>query len=405
MEIAEAYIERVGAWNLRPLLGVINAPTLRSDGSILQLPGYDEVTGLLFDPAGQDFAIIDENPSQEDALLAVTTLKTAIETYPFVSDADRSVALSGILTALIRGSIATVPLHGFSAPTPGTGKSALVDIASIISAGHEAAVISPGGTEEELQKRLQSSILAGDLLISIDNCDDEIGGAFFCQMLTQTMLKIRVLGKSVNIELRSNSTIFATGNNLRVDGDMSRRTLISSLDAGCENPELRVFEFDPLERAKSNRSALVSAGLTILRAYHVAGRPAPAFPSLGSFNQWSDWIRSALIWCGEADPCDTMEKVRQTDPKRDALGAALALWNAAVGQRRVSVKECISAASSCAHADFRDALLMVAGDGSDINPLRLGKWLSKHAGRPINGLKFVPDGILAGSQQWRVSQV
>jgi hypothetical protein len=40
-----------------------------------------------------------------------------VSTFPFTGDASRAVALSGILTAVIRSSIPIAPLHAFTAPT------------------------------------------------------------------------------------------------------------------------------------------------------------------------------------------------------------------------------------------------------------------------------------------------
>ena len=51
--------------------------------------------------------------------------------------------------------------------------------------------------------------------------------------------EIRVLGQSRHVEVPVNATIFATGNNLQIAGDLTRRTLLCTLDARCERPELR----------------------------------------------------------------------------------------------------------------------------------------------------------------------
>ncbi|HEV2678727.1 MAG TPA: hypothetical protein VGV37_29640 [Aliidongia sp.] len=51
-KIADTYLEMLGKWRVRRLLGVINAPTLRPDGSVLNRPGYDTATAVIFDPDG-----------------------------------------------------------------------------------------------------------------------------------------------------------------------------------------------------------------------------------------------------------------------------------------------------------------------------------------------------------------
>ena len=411
LKIAETYLEREGLWKLPTLAGVINAPTLRRDGSILEVPGYDVDTGLLFDPAGETFDPIPRDPSKGDAIGAMGLLKGLISTFPFVADSDRSVALSGILSTAIRRSIETAPLHAFTAPVAGSGKSMLVDLASMVASGRQASVISQGASEEELEKRLGASLLAGDVMVSIDNCESPLGGELLCQVLTQPALKIRVLGKSINVEVPSNAAIFATGNNLSVIGDMTRRTLMCSLDPNCERPETRVFNVDPLALIRAERGRYVTAALTILRAFHVAGRPRQVNP-LGSFESWSNWIRSALIWVGEADPCVTMEKVRATDPKLEALATVMQNWATVIGEARTSVKAAIDSATSSTveysgrtifqYPDFREALLVVAGEGGAVNSRRLGKWLSSIKGRMVGGTKIVDDGILKGIGQWKL---
>ncbi|TAN62860.1 MAG: hypothetical protein EPN20_10475, partial [Magnetospirillum sp.] len=411
LRIADTYLAREGMWKLPVLTGIINAPTLRADGSLLDQPGYDTATGLLFDPQGVSFPTIPESPDRHQAMAALGYLKRLIETFPFVGEADRAVALSGILTTAIRRSLPSAPLHGFNAPTAGSGKSLLVDIASMIAAGRPASVIAQGKTEEEMEKRLGAALIAGDPLISIDNCEAGLGGELLCQALTQPMLKVRLLGKSLNIEVPSTAAVFATGNNLTVVGDMTRRAIRCTLDAGVERPELREFDRDPVATVAGCRGDYVAAVLCILRAHHLAGRPQQTTP-LGSFTEWSRWVRDALVWLGEADPCATMDSIRGADPKLEALTTVMEQWHTHVGSRRVSVKEVIDVATDqiasfhgraeFINPDFREALLAVAGDGGAISGRRLGKWLAANQGRIVNGMRLTPDGQHAGVVRWRL---
>ena len=412
--IAETYLSREGQWRLPVLTGIINAPTLRLDGSILDMPGYDARTGLLFDPQDTRFPTMPRDPDRAMALRALGYLKDLISTFPFVTVADRAVALSAILTALVRRSLPTAPLHGFNAPTAGTGKSMLVDLASLIATARPAPVISQGKSEEEMEKRLGAALIAGDVLIAIDNCEEPLSGELLCQTMTQTSLKVRILGKSVNAEVPSNATIFATGNNLTFEGDMTRRALRATLDAGVERPELRAFDRDPTAMVKAQRGNYVAAALTVLRAYHIAGRPQQR-PPLGSFNDWSRWVRDALIWLDEADPCDTMEELRGADPKLEALTAVVEQWREVIGMDRVSVRQVIDRAteqraqfhggSEFVHPEFREALLRVAGTGGAINGARLGKWISAHQNRVVGGHRLVAAGVSAGRARWQLERV
>jgi putative DNA primase/helicase len=410
-KIAETFLAREGQWRLPVLTGIINCPTLRPDGSILDLPGYDAQTGLLFDPQDVQFPALPRDPDRDMALRALAYLKDLISTFPFVTDGDRAVALSAILTALVRRSLPTSPLHGFNAPTAGTGKSMLVDLASLIATARPAPVIAQGKTEEEMEKRLGAALIAGDVLIAIDNCEEPLGGELLCQTMTQTSLKVRILGKSVNAEVPSNAAIFATGNNLTFEGDMTRRALRATLDAGVERPELRAFDRDPLAMVTERRGDYVSAGLTVLRAFHVAGRPQQRAP-LGSFTDWSRWVRDALIWLGEADPCDTMEELRGSDPKLEALTSVLEGWREVIGLQPANVRDVIERATEqrpqlygraeFLHPEFREALLRIAGEGGAINGRRLGKWIGGHQNRIVGGLRLVNAGVSAGHTRWQL---
>jgi hypothetical protein len=412
--LAETYLAREGQWRLPVLTGIINAPTLREDGSILDQPGYDAQTGLLFDPQGERFPLLPREPDRDTALRALGFLRDLICSFPFVTPADRSVALSAILTTLIRRSLPTAPLHGFNAPTAGTGKSMLVDIASLIATSRPAPVIAQGKTEEEMEKRLGAALIAGDVLIAIDNCEEPLGGELLCQAMTQTSLKVRILGTSLNAEVPSNATMFATGNNLTLAGDMTRRAIRATLDAGVERPELRAFDRDPLAMVASHRGDYVTAGLTILRAFHIAGRPEQSVP-LGSFTAWSGWVRDALIWLGEADPCETMEGMRGADPKLEALTAALEEWRSVIGTDRVTVREIIERAAAqqtqlfgkaeFVNPEFREALLRVAGEGGAINGTRLGKWLSQHQNRVVAGHRIIAAGTTGNRARWQLDIV
>jgi len=96
--------------------------------------------------------------------------------------------------------------------------------------------------------------------------------------------------------------------------------------------------------SRASGSAVVAA-LTILRAYHVAGRPKMPTNPLGSFEIWSRWVRDALIWLGEPDPCKTMDRARAEDPRMQELGAVLSHWNTVIGQDAVTVKQLIERAT------------------------------------------------------------
>jgi hypothetical protein len=395
-DVALTYLDRKGKWKLPILVGLTNAPTLRRDGTILERPGYDEGTGLILDTCGAKFPSIPANPTRTDALAALKLIKDELLCgFPFKTPADLSVALSAMLTACVRRSLRTAPLHAFNAPAAGSGKSKLADMCSVFVTGKEAGVIGQGSTEEEMEKRLGAILLRGDPIVAIDNCERPLRGEVLCQILTQPTVRIRILGKSLAPELPSDCLVTATGNNLVIEGDAVRRSLKCTVDANCERPELRKFNFEPVRRAKKHRAKYVVAILTVLRAHHVAGKPRMADP-LGSFEEWSDGPRSALMWLEEADPCEVMERTRAEDPRRQKLLAVLNSWYLALDLREVTTRELIEAASQSfginghnltdwRYPELREALLNVANRGGRIDSHELGTWLRDNKDRPAAG--------------------
>ncbi len=195
-------------------------------------------------------------------------------------------------------------MHSFDAPEAGSGKGKLVNIASVIAYGHEAPTVSYGHDDGETNKLLGAELLAGRQIVAIDNIERPLDGELLCQMLTNTTVRVRILGESKSPAVSTSMFITATGNALVVKGDLVRRTVRCRINANMEPPEDRVFDFDPVEKAKARRADLVVAALTILRAYHVAGQPDEP-NRLGSFEAWSDLVRGSLIWLGEPETRST----------------------------------------------------------------------------------------------------
>jgi putative DNA primase/helicase len=311
------------------------------------------------------------------------------------------------------------PLFAIRATTAGTGKSYLVDLASAVSTGRLCPVISAGKDEVETEKRLGGLLLEGFPILSLDNVNGELGGDFICQAVERPLVRVRRLGVSDITEIESRATMYATGNGLRIQGDLVRRTLLCTLDANVERPELREFDTDPVQMVLDDRGRYVAAALTIVRAFQVSG--AATLKPLASFEQWSDTVRSALAWLECGDPCATMETAREEDPELAELREIMTLWMAAIGSDEVTCRKAIEIATSVGpkidddgeadqygpsvprHPDFANALLSVAGARGVIDGARLGHWLTGQKGRIVDGLRIQrATGNTGGSARWKV---
>jgi hypothetical protein len=323
-DVVSAILARFGKWEFPAVTGVITAPTLRRDGSLLATEGWDRATGLLVMGPLPKMRRVEDAPTMQMAQEAIAILDgELLGEFPFVDEASRAAALSGLITPIVRASLTCVPAHAASAPQAGTGKSFLWDLAGGIAAGDAMPVIAAGANLEEMEKRLAAKIIAGLTLMSIDNAVIPLGGDAFCQAIERPMVSPRVLGQSVMRERRNNWSLFVSGNNLRLKEDATRRTLLVRLDARSERPELRQFKGNPFERVLRDRGRYLWAALTVARAYRAAGMPGRLAGIGDPFAEWSDTVRSALVWLGYVDPVQTMEAVRENDPARKALIAVL----------------------------------------------------------------------------------
>lgn len=407
--VALTILSRDGEWGFRVLAGVITTPTLRPDGTILSRPGYDSQTRLLLlDPP--QLPPIPDKPSKSEASVALDLIDDLLSGFPFVDEASRSVALSGIITPVVRGAMPVAPLHANTAPVAGSGKSYLIDIASAVHIGERAPVIAAGRTEEETEKRLGAALLNGQPIVSIDNVNGRLGGDALCQMIERPVVSLRPLGVSKLVKVESQATMFATGNNIQLVGDMTRRVILCSLDPNMERPELRTFRSNPFDTVLADRGKYVAAALTVVRAYIVANCP-DELPPLASFESWSRMVRSALVWLGRADPVDTMDKARADDPVMTSLTAVLSTWHHAVGSSARTTgamkqeAELLNPLGNPANGELRQALIDVADDRrGGIDAKRLGHFISRHQGRIVGGLKIVAaeDDSHAKQRRWKV---
>jgi putative DNA primase/helicase len=253
--------------------------------------------------------------------------------------------------------------------------------------------------------------LRGGAIIAIDNVDRPLDSALLCQALTSSgVMQLRVLGSSRDVNVPNTAMFYATGNNLILAGDLTRRTLLCRLDPGCERPELREFTCDPLSMAREDRPEYVVAVLTILRAYLAAEERITINP-LGSYEPWSRRVREALVWLGCADPCETMASARRADPVTSQLSNVISAWRSSVGidkpmtvQAVVEMANRVDLGGAYAYPDLREALLAVAAEGREINVRRLGKWLSKNEDRVIERHKIARVDVQTSVVRWLVTQ-
>lgn len=404
-------LARSGEWQFPELAGVITTQTMRPDGTLLTQPGYDAQSRLLLvDPPRM--ATAPEAPTRNDALAALATLRELVEECSFADDASRAGALSGIITAVVRGALDVAPLHGYSAPAPGSSKTYCANMGPRISTGREAPVAAPGRSEEELRKQLDTAVIAGRPVILIDNMNGQLGGDRVATLVSSPTVEARILGQSRSVVVENHFTLYATGINLTVSAEMGRRTIMARLDCEMERPHERVFKRDPVAMIDADRGRYVAACLTIPRAYLAAGCPGLLDP-LPGFAAWSRLVRSPLAWLGEADPVVTGEFATVDDDETAQRRQLVAAWAETIGASRpLTCAEIIQETNRVREPSepavdmtpLRDALAAVAGKSrggfSGLDAAALGYWLRRQVGTVVGNLKIDRQVDRKGIAQW-----
>lgn len=397
-------------WETPVLTGIINAPTLRTDGSILDQPGYDSDSGLLFLSGDCIFEKIPDQATKDDALKARDRLLDLLKDFSFEDDVGVSVALAALLTALIRKSIATAPLFGFTAPKMSSGKSLLTNVIALIATGKNNKPISQAENDTEEKKRILAILLEGDPIICYDNIEKPFGNDALCVILTEREYKDRVLGISETRTVATNATFLVTGNNLVFTGDISTRALLCKLDPQTEHPEDRSFDRNLYTYIPEKRGQLVQACLTILRSYHVEGRPPQPIKPFGRFEEWSNWVRSAIVWLGMKDPCESRKDIENNDPERRQLTSLLYALHAIFGETPFKVKELKDSLAQDSNDEryekLKEALSEFApGHQGEINWRSLGAKLGKAKNRIEDGMRLEVAGSCQKTTLWRVKKM
>jgi hypothetical protein len=390
----------LGHWSFPTVRGIINSPTMRPDGSLLTEAGYDPATQLWYKPAA-DITLppIPEHPTEDDARRALAFIKDLLVGFPFLDELSLSVEIAGLMTPVLRGAFDFAPMFLILAPEPGTGKSYLVTVNAMIATGRQPSALVGCENKEEMEKRLSAACFEALPIIHLNNLDFDLESGLLNQVITEPVVGLRQFGKNDQLIPCdcTGTTIYANGNNIRVVGDLVRRTLTCHLDAKTEQPENRRFDFDPVERIKAQRGEYLAAVFTIARAYRAESYPKMQAVPFAGFDGWSKAIRYPLIWLGLPDPYESTKEAREMDPQREGLrvriDALLKVYGAGDGNEfeftAVNVfnkySETTLGLGGKPTPLYPELVMAFASERGPVSPRTIGKQLNKDLGRVMNG--------------------
>ena len=421
VEIAKDAVSRPDLCpRLRVLRRVVHTPVVRRDGSILSTPGYDPSSGFLYLPPAGLSVTVPVAPSLSDVSSSVALLSEMLDGFVWAGEHDMANFLGILLTPLLT-SLVPPPykLGVISAPQPGSGKTLLAGVARILHGG----VFRSEMPEDDAELRKQVSAILDTTtgpVVVIDNVTGVLRSSTLSGLLTSGVWDDRRLGSNDVISRTNDRFWLLTGNNVTLGGDLARRALWVTIDPKVPHPERRTgFAIPVLERwVADNRGRLLSALLTLVRAWVNAGMPLPAEDRSDVYTSWRQVIRGILANAGVAGTFDDVASARQDiggddDEWRDFCAAIHAHYGSSGWLVRdlLAKVNTIGATNDVARPIQLDALpselverIERASRNASTVAKSLGRWLMNREGRWAGQYCIRADGqdSQTKSRRWKV---
>jgi hypothetical protein len=313
------------AGEFAPLERLAHAPFVRPDGTIVTEPGYDEATRtiLMADPVFSGMEVPEEPTADEVAAARELIMTEWLGDFPVDTDADRANLLGLVVTPTIRGMMPRAPMAVVDGLQMGVGKNLLADSILTVYTGHAAQPMNFVDEKDELRKQITSAFRTGAEFFVFDEAP-VLEGAALAQALTAETWQDRILGVSTMANFPNRVTWVSLGNNVQVKGDITRRVYRIALRPKYANPQDRAASsfrhpgqsgLDLLSWTRKHRRELLTAILTLVRAWYAAGSPYPKRGvSFGSFEVWErmvggivevaglpEFLGNLKVWRSESD--------------------------------------------------------------------------------------------------------
>lgn len=387
----EALLSR--ADNFSALDKLSQIPFIRADGTVCDTPGYDAEsrTYLLLDKELEGIEV-PADPTPNQIQFAVRLLMDdLLEGFPFPSEGERTNALATLLTPFIRPLVPVSPLAVIDGKEAGSGKNLFADVISLILTGRAAQPLPYTIDDDEQRKVITSAFKSGTNLFIFDEAH-KIVGASFARALTSHTYQDRVLGVSTIAAFPNNVTWMALGNQVTVLGDMSRRVYRVRLEYTGESPENRPstdFKHPDLRGwIVDNRAELVTACLTLVRAWFAAGKPRPKLGfRMGSFERWQETMAGVLETAGRDGFLEGMQEWRsESDYERQNWVSHFRWLQDKFGSEKFTVASVVKALREDRFAETPHGMDNPALEGY---ARLLGQAYGRQKGRWLDGLRLV----------------
>lgn len=380
-----------------PLRGIIGAPVLRRDGTLLQHPGYDPATGFYLASRVQLPEVPDQPTPRQVADARSFILDRFLRDFPWSSDADRANYLALLVTPILRHYTRSLtPFALIDATMPASGKTILTGGPGML---YGQRVLPWTYSEEELRKSITSVLAEQVGVVIFDNLAEGtvIDSAILAQLVTGGVWSDRQLGASRTIATPNDRLWMATGNNLQVGGDMASRTVRVHLDPNMPRPDQRdqsgfgIPHLDQWITSPANQLTVLWHLLVLVLDWTRNNAPRTHTFSMRQFTPWAQSLGGFLAHHQIGGFLANAADIRTIDDDETRWRAFLATWHDRHADRQMTA------------ADLRkDAEPEHAG--GDLHDRWDGQFITTHSGKLPNHISL---GRLLTGQigRWRGSYV
>jgi hypothetical protein len=330
------------------LAGIIGTPVLRRDWSLLQAPGYDAISGLYLAPTVA-LPVVPDRPDRRQVAAAQTFVTgTLLGDFEWEDDASLANYVALMATPFLRRPLrALAPLFIISASAPSSGKSLLSALTGLLTG--QQVVTWPGDNEEELEKVITATFRKESGAVVFDNIPEgeAIDSARLAALLTSPTWSSRILGTSGMGAWPNDRLWMATGNNLRVGGDIASRSVSIRLKPTAPHPEERTgFAIPDLQgwiMNPANRIRLLERILVLVADWVAAGTPKDTtVPVMRQFTPWAHGVGGFLAHHGITGFLGNLSAVRAMDEEDHKWAVFLAAWLDRLGGGLVRVADVLA---------------------------------------------------------------
>lgn len=378
---------------VRPLYGVVGSPVLRPDGTLLQAAGYDSATGLYYAPKVAVPTVPDKPTAKQVKEARTFVLDKLLIDFPFVAGgAERANYIGLLIAQILRPYLRCLTPFGLiSATTQSSGKTLLAEIP-----GHlfgQKNLVWRKGDDAELEKSITAALRSVAATMLWDNVQEgsAIASPVLAQLMTAPVWSGRVLGSSTTWETPNDRLWLATGNNIRLGGDMATRTVLVRLDPNEPHPDQRdqskfgIPHLDSWLKHPANRVTVLRHLLVLVMDWMAAGAPRSTH-TMRQFTTWAAATGGFLAHHGIDGFLGNLAEVRAADEENAEWVTFLAKWHALNGTahrgvRHIRLSAELEFAKNGSGIDRWEGAFLTDDSGKMPSGKSLGRLLTAHIGR------------------------